>query len=199
MKKLISTLPLFFIVVFAVSACGASATPTTLAVDVQNTVAVAASTATSIPPTKAPTQLPASTETPSVMATGTSTQTPTLEVPFTTTVAATSGGNSDCIKPLQGLAGGKPTKIKIENRSGFPITLSLFLNKNAFGDCGYRGYALSKGGSILINDLIQGCYNVSAVINNPKKPVSAFGSGCINNPDKWSIIILKDSVSLQGL
>ena len=189
----------------AVNACSASATPTTEAVDVPGTAIVAAftviaethaarPTSTTVPPTKIFTQTPIPTDTPVVAVT----ETATLAATFAATATVAIEGNSDCIKPLQGLAGGKPAKIKIENNSGYPITVSLFLNKNAFGDCGYRGYALPKGGSNLITDLIQGCYSVSAVINNPKKPVSAFGYGCINNPDKWSIIVLKDSVSVQG-
>jgi hypothetical protein len=209
MKRLNRLFPLIAAAVMVVSACGSMATPTTDPADVQNTAIAAASTAvvemqtatlilTPVPPTVAPTQTPVPTDTPVILATETSSEIPTLEAAVTTTATAAGGANSDCVKPLQGLSGGKPAKIKIENNSGFPITVSLFLNKNAFGDCGYRGYALPKGGSILITDLIQGCYSASAIINNPNKPGSAFGYGCINNPDKWSFIVSKDSVSLQG-
>jgi hypothetical protein len=196
--KLIS----FLMVTVVISACGASTTPTPNPVDVQNTAAAVAFTGVAETqaalPTATSTALPTATITQTLAPTETSTETPTLEATFTATATVATGGNSECNKPLQGLSGGKPAKIKIENNSGFPVTVSLFLNKNAFGDCGYRGYTLIKGGSVLITDLIQGCYSASAIINNPKKPVSAFGYGCINNPDKWSFIVLKDSVSLQG-
>jgi len=209
MKRFYKLIPFLIVTVIVISACGASATRTQNSVDVQNTAAAAASTVVAetqaaLPPatsTALPTATPTHTLVPTETLTTAATETtkiPTLEATFTASATIAAGGNSECNKLLQGLSGGKPAKIKIENNSGFPITVSLFLNKNAFGDCGYRGYALPKGGSILITDLIQGCYSASAIINNPKKPVSAFGYGCINNPDKWSFIILKDSVSLHG-
>jgi len=123
----------------------------------------------------------------------------TTETTIIATVTASTDGNTDsCNKLLQSISGGKPAKIKIENNSGSPITLSLYLNKTPFGDCGYRGYTLGKGGSTLITDLIQGCYNVSVLINDAKRPTKSFGYGCINNPDKWSFIVSRDSVLLVG-
>jgi hypothetical protein len=181
------------------SACGTTATPTIAPVDVQNTAMVAALTIlaetqaaiptnTLVPPTETPTETPLPTETPVIL--------PSLEASPTATQAAGSG--DPCNAPLQSISGGNPAKIKIENDSGAPITLSLYLNKTPFGDCGYRGYSIGKAGSILITDLIQGCYNVSVFVNDPKKPTKSFGYGCINNPDKWTFFVTRESVTLQG-
>jgi len=180
------------------SACGTAATPTIAPVDVQNTAMVAALTIlaetqaaiptnTLVPPTETPTETLVPTETPVIL--------PSLEATPTATQAA---GGDPCNAPLQSISGGNPAKIKIENDSGAPITLSLYLNKTPFGDCGYRGYSIGKAGSILITDLIQGCYNVSVFVNDPKKPTKSFGYGCINNPDKWTFFVTRESVTLQG-
>src|SRR5689334_17650280 len=194
MKRI--SLSLFIAVAMIISACGAQATSaisaTTAPSIVVTNTQVDLSTATSIPPSPTETQ-------PVVLAT----ETPTEILPLEATVTATptesaSGSVNPCNKRLQTISGGKQAKIKIENNSGFPITVSLFLNTTPFGDCGYRGYTLGKYGSLLITDLIQACYNINVLIDNPKKQIKAFGYGCINNPDKWSFIVSKDSVSLQG-
>jgi len=182
-----STFPLFFAIALVVNACSASATPTVVMEDIQNTAVAAAftivaqtqaaiPTATSIPPTETPTQTPLPTDTPALA--------PTLEAISTATVSASSGGNGDpCNKVLQAVSGGR---------------VSLYLNQTPFGDCGFRGYTLGKGGSTLITDLVIGCYNVSVLVNDSKKPTKSFGYGCINNPDKWTFQISRASVVLVG-
>ena len=190
---------LFLIMAILLSACGAAATPTIAAGDVQNTAMVAALTIlaetqaarptnTLVPPTETPTETPLPTETPVLL--------PSLEA--TPTASQAAGSGDPCNAPLQSISGGNPAKIKIENDTGAPITLSLYLNKTPFGDCGYRGYSIGKAGSILITDLIQGCYNVSVFVNDAKKPTKSFGYGCINNPDKWTFFVTRESVTLQG-
>lgn len=192
MKRIL--LSLFIALAMIISACSAEATQAISATTTAPSIAVTntqidISTATSTPPSPTETQ-------PVVLAT----ETPTEVLPLEATVTATptSGSVNPCNKRLQTISGGKQAKIKIENNSGFPITVSLFLNTTPFGDCGYRGYTLGKYGSLLITDLIQACYNINVLIDNPKKQTKAFGYGCINNPDKWSFIVSKDSVSLQG-
>jgi len=195
----IHTRSLFLIMAILLSACGTATTPTIAPVDVQNTAMAAALTIlaetqasiptnTLVPPTETPTETLVPTETPVIL--------PSLEATPTSTQVAGSG--DPCNAPLQSISGGNPAKIKIENDSGAPITLSLYLNKTPFGDCGYRGYSIGKAGSILITDLIQGCYNVSVFVNDPKKPTKSFGYGCINNPDKWTFFVTRESVTLQG-
>jgi len=67
-----------------------------------------------------------------------------------------------------------------------------------FGVCGFRAYNLRKSGAVTITDLPQGCYNVSVLINDPKKPARSFGYGCINNSDKWTFEIRTGSVKFIG-
>lgn len=196
--KIFSTI---FIAAF-ISACGAEATPTINAVDVQNTAIsgaftlvaqteAAIPTATPLPPTSTPTQTPLPTNTPLAL--------PTLDVTLTPTIASQGGGNSDpCNVPLTGSVAGRPTMIRLVNVTKAPVLASIYLNLTSFGSCGYRGYNLSAGDSVTITDLPQGCYNVSVFVNDPKKPSRAFGYGCINNSDKWTFEIRTDSVKFTG-
>jgi len=200
--KLTRILSLLFTVTLSISACsGATATPTIDVVGIQNTAVAAAftiiaetqaaiPTITPIPPTETPTQTPQPTETPI----GVVTDTPTVAA-----LATSSSGNSDpCNAPLAANPLGKSTKIKLENKTGAPITVSVYLNLTPFGQCGFRGYNIGKGGSPVITDLPQACYNVSVFVNDPDKPTKSFGYGCINNPDQWTFVITRDTVTLQG-
>jgi len=190
------------VLIFALilSACRAPATPTIAAADVQNTALAAAFTIvaetqaaiptnTSVPPTETPTQTPQPTDTPALVAT---------ESPTATQVAQ-AGGNSDpCNAPLKSNPLGRSTRIKLENQTGAPIIVSLYLNLTAIGECGFRGYNVGKNGSTTITDLVQGCYNASVLVNDANKPTKSFGYGCINNPDQWTFVIKRDNVTLQG-
>jgi hypothetical protein len=195
---------IWFTIMFATSACGAQATPTVDVASIQNTAVAAAytviaetqaaiPTSTPIPPTETPTQTPLPTETP--VPTETSTVAPGLASTATTVVGGT---NDPCNAVLPANPLGQPTKIKLENNTGAPITVSIYMNLTPFGQCGFRGYNLGKIDSVTITDLPQACYNVSVFVNDPKKPSKAFGYGCINNPDQWTFVIEKETISLQG-
>lgn len=194
------TLSLIISLAIIISACGAPAAPTIDAVAIQNTAVAAAltivaetqaaiPTSTPIPPTETPTQTPLPTDTPVLLATDT---------PEATATLAGSVNNDPCNAPLAANPLGKPTKIKLENNTGAPIIASVYLNITPFGQCGFRGYNLGKGSSTVITDLPQACYNVSVLVNDPNKPTKSFGYGCVNNPDQWTFVITRDSVSLQG-
>ena len=208
--KNIRALSLIVAIVVFLSACITPTTPTVDVVNIQNTAIAATftmsaktyaalSTLTIIPPTETPTSTststPTATDIPVVLATETSAQ----EITVTPIPVISAGGNSyPCNLPLNTISGGRPTKIKIQNDSRSRITVRLTLNKTPFGDCGYRDYAIGKVGSLLITDLIQGCYNITVLVNDPSSQTTLRGYGCINNTDKWTFIVKKDSVSLQG-
>jgi len=154
-------------------------------------------TSTSVPATDTPTQTQIPTDTPVLLVTETPTTLDTAIATATSVVSA--GGNTDpCNTPLTISPHGDPTKIRLWNQTNAPILASIYLNKTPFGECGFRGYNISKGGAVTITDLTQACYNISVFINDPKKPSKVFGYGCINNSDQWTFVINKDTASLQG-
>jgi len=186
--KNIRALLLIVVIVIFLSACNTPTIPTVDVLSIQNTAIAATftmsaktyaalSTLTFILPTE--TSAPDAIDTP---------------IPV-----VSAGGNSyPCNLPLKSISGGSPTKIKIQNDSRSRITVRLILKKTPFGDCGYRDYTIGKVGSLLITDLIQGCYNITVLVNDPSSQTTLTGYGCINNTDKWTFIVKKDSVSLQG-
>ena len=185
-----------------VSACSAPATPTAIdIVSIQNTSVAAALTIIAETQAAIPTSTPLPTETPTETPKQTlqPTETPAVtETPTAIALATSAGGTDPCNAPLAAGPSGRPTKIKLENDTGAPITVSVYMNLTPFGQCGFRGYNIGKKGSTLITDLPQACYNISVLVNDPDKPTKSFGYGCINNPDQWTFVITRDSVSLQG-
>jgi hypothetical protein len=172
-------------------------------VSIQNTSIAAALTIVAETMAAIPTSTPVATSTPTETPTPTlqPTETPAVaETPTAIALATSAGGSADpCDAPLGADPLGRPTKIKLENGTGAPITVSVYLNLTPFGQCGYRGYNIGKGGAPVITDLPQACYNVFVWINDPNKPTTSSGSGCINNSDQWTFVIKRDSVTLQGL
>src|ERR1043165_7563572 len=161
------------------SACGAPAAPTANPADVQGTAMAAAFTKiaetqatiptdTPLPPTLAPTQtpLPLPTDTPAAL--------PTLEMSPTTAASTNNSGSNaggdicDSLTHILTAPSGQPTRIRIDNTTRYAVTVSIYLNKTEFGECGFRSYTLGKNGSVVIDDLVQGCYNLSAWSDDPK-------------------------------
>lgn len=181
------------------AACGAEPAPTMSVADVQSTAVSAAftivaqtqaaiPTATPLPPTETPTQTPPPTNTAAPL--------PTLAVTLTNTPAA---GGDPCATRVLGKPLGKATRILIDNTTKYPIQISLYLNEtDSHNECGYRGYALAKNGSVLITDLVQGCYNLWAWSTDSNKPFNSAGYGCINNPDKWTFQVTEQTIKFVG-
>jgi hypothetical protein len=199
MKRFL-TLTVLIIITMFINACGAAATPTTSPVDIQNTAIVAAMTliaetqaaiptSTPLPPTETFTATPLPTDTPVLL--------PTLETAVTLVPTSSSGGGDPCAnRVLSASPNGQPTKIQIVNTTKVAVQVSLYLNETAaHGECGYRAYSLAPNQSIVITNLIQGCYNLWAWSSNPKLPFNvASGTSCINNPDKWIFQISKNAI-----
>jgi len=198
-------LPILLALAVLLTACGPQGTPTMSPAEVQGTAVssawtmvamtqLAIPTATPLPPTEVPSPTPPPTFTPL--------PSPTLDPAFviapTSTTSSTSG--DPCNQPLVSNPDGKKTRLRLQNESGSPVTLSIYLNKTPFGVCGYRGYSLGRGDRVYV-DFPQGCYYFWAIINNPKKPGNISGGGdniCANNSDLWVVRILKDRINLAA-
>jgi hypothetical protein len=204
MKRL-SILTVIIVATLIISACGGEpAAPTMNAVDVQNTAVAAAltmvaqtqaaiPTATPLPPTETPTQTPLPTDTPLPL--------PTLNVTLTSTTAPVGNntGGDPCATRVLSPSKGRETIIRVVNTTNVTITVSMYLNETAsHGECGYRGFTLSKNNDIVYDDLVQGCYNLWAWSDDPKGKFSSNGYGCINNPDKWTFEVTASNIKFVG-
>ncbi len=91
--------------------------------------------------------------------------------------------------------------MKIVNSTRSPVTVSIYLSKTAFGECGYRAYTLGPMDSVYDETTLpQGCYTAFALINDPKKPSKAFSSGamCPNNDDKWTMVVQPEVIKFYS-
>lgn len=199
MKQISTILWILTTATILLTACGAEDVPPTLSVaDVQSTAVSAALTIvaqtqqaiptnTSLPPTETPTSTPLPTNTPLEL--------PTLAVTATNTAVA---GGDPCATRVLGKPQGKNTTIKIDNQTKQKVAVSLYLNEtDSHNECGYRYYELAKNGSVVITDLVYGCYNLWAW-NLDGKAFNSAGYGCINNPDKWTFVITEATIRFDG-
>jgi hypothetical protein len=197
MKKLLLIL---FAGVFLISACGPAPEPTMSAEDVQGTAVAAAwtmvaeteaaiPTATPIPPTEtpSPTPLPTNTILP-------------LELPTQALViqptATTASSTDECNRVLTS-PDGPQTTLLISNETKAPIGITIGLLKNVFGECGYLYYIIPKNGSSRVTVPL-GCYWAYAYVNDPKQPTTVEGGGyCMNNTDKWTMVVRRENIILN--
>jgi threonine dehydratase len=100
---------------------------------------------------------------------------------------------SGCIPVIAGLAAGKPVVVEYDTFcDGVAVSFMMPEMYPLLRDT----YTLGrhKNNDIVITDLVQGCYNILAWSDDPKVRVSAYGGGCINNPDKWTFEIKENSI-----
>jgi hypothetical protein len=199
MKKLVT---LMFASLFLLSACGPEPEPTMSAAEVQGTAVAAAwtmvaetqaaiPTATLIPPTDTSIPTLPPTATPILLPTQ-----PISVLPTDTQTAASGDICQDLKHVIPAEAAGPKTTIKIVNEHKVPVTISLYLNKTVFGECGYRSYSISKNGST-VQTLPQGCYSAWAWSQDSKENFNSSGFGlCANNSDKWTIVIRGEVIIL---
>ncbi len=204
--KRFSSLTLALMISLIVSACGAKPTPTANPIDIQSTVAAQASTmiaqtqaaiptATPLPPTAPFTDTPAPTNTFLPV--------PSSAITLTPIPSGNSGGEDPCIhKVLPAILKGEPAKIRIDNSTKVAVSVSVYLNQIApQGECGYRTYTVDPGQSVVVNNLIVGCYTLWAWNPDPKAYfIVTNGTTCIDsvaNSDTWVFSISTRSIDLK--
>lgn len=187
--------------VVALAACGPTATPTMNPADVQGTAVAAAwtvvamtqaaiPTATPLPPTEtpSPTPLPTFTALPPTAA-----EFPTQAVFSAPTNIPVGGPTADpCNAPIAASAAGHPVKVNLLNKSSGTATLSLYLQKTEFGECGIYSFVLGQGNNKVT--LLEGCYWAGAFITGPKHSSKSFGNFCVTDPSHSWTVTIKDEV-----
>ncbi len=175
-------IPVLAIAAILLAACGQPAEPTLSPEEVSGTAVAAAwtivaetqaaiPTNTPIPPTETPTPTPLPTFTPAEPS-------PTIEVVVQPTATTAKG---KCEGPLNVAEAGPQSNVRLENETGGTVTLSLHLGEgtNAFGQCGFLGYTLTKNQKLVVS-LPKGVYFAYAFINYANGDTSQ-ASGYINN------------------
>lgn len=186
-------------------ACGDApqAKPTIDPVDLQSTMVAAASTlvaetqaaipTATIPPTATATNTPAFTPTIPPL--------PTLGATFTASPAPNPYAGDPCINNLLPASlEGEKIKIRIDNPTRAAINVSVYLQQSGPGSvCGYRGYTLTAGGSLVISDLVEGCYTLWAWNPDPKGYFMVTnGTSCLDKSTTWAFDITPNGIRLRN-
>lgn len=203
---LVQALAQALVITLIMSACGTpQATATVNAVDVENTmvsdiVTMLAETHAAIP-TDTPTPTATVTITSTSAATATLPLMPTLEATFTVLPPAGNSGPVDpCINQVlpAGLEG-EPIRIRIDNPTRATLMVSVNLQQSGPQSvCGYRGYTLAPGESLVINDLVEGCYTLWAWNPDPDDYfIVTNGTNCLDDSNSWTFDISTSSLRLR--
>lgn len=94
---------------------------------------------------------------------------------------------------------GQPIKIRIDNPTKAAIMVSFNLQQSGpQGLCGYRAYSLTAGQSLVINNLVEGCYSVWAWNPDPKNYFMVTnGTSCLNGSSNWTFDISPNGIKLR--
>jgi len=197
MKKV---LPLILVIGALLAACAPKATPTIDVAQVQASAVAMAFTMSAQTQAALPTNTPIPpmpTATIPPPATPTTFALPTFPVVAPTATSAASSANP-CSVPLAKNPTGKQTTLRVVNENKAQVQGSICLSKTPFGEFGVIGIVLSRNQDTILT-VPQGCYSAYFWVNDPKKPSTAQGYGlCMNNTDKWTMVIRQDTVVLKG-
>lgn len=196
---------LLLAVALVLSGCGSQAAPppTVSPLEIQNTMVAAAftmvaetqsavPTVTPLPPTATVTNTPFTTDTPLPL--------PFSDLTLTPAPSTSAGGGDPCInKTLPPTLKGKPVKIRVNNSTKGTVQLSVYLNQTTGQDvCGYRTYSIEPQQSIVLNNLIEGCYSLWAWNPDPEAYFMVTnGTSCLDSADTWVFDITTGSLRLK--
>jgi len=196
------------VITLIISACSVriapQAAPTIDPVNLQSTAVAAAftivaETQAAIPTATVPTPTITLTNTPAF--TATIPPLPTLGATFTPNPIQTSAAEDPCInKVLPDSLTGETIKIRIDNPTDATISVSVYLQQSRpQGVCGYRGYALAAQDSLVITDLVEGCYTIWAWNPDPKDYFMVTnGTSCLDTSQNWTFdIVPSGSIKLR--
>ena len=166
-----SALTTITVMVLLLSACGTKAVPTVDPALVQASAVAAANTMLAMTQAAMPTETPIP---PTLEVTDTPQPTPTipplptnLVFPSPTTAPAPSSGSSggECNGPIVASKGENLFTVLINNKTNDLLGVSLYLNKNSWGDCGYwsspAGISANSSASVTL-PASNSCYHVTA-------------------------------------
>jgi hypothetical protein len=201
MNKLITA---FLTVGVLITACGPRATPTIDPAQVQASAVAAASTmialtqaaiptATPVPPTDTPSPTPLPSFTPAVLAT-----LPFQAASSPTPLTSSGGGEDDCNHVLDVGEAGPLTRFRITNETTGTVNISLFMAKNAFGQCGYvSASGIAKNSQVNLQVPL-GCWSAYAWSTGKINLTTSGYLGCVNNTDLWNVFIRPEAILLKS-
>ena len=191
-------------IMLMISACGAGAapetTPTINPVDLQSTMAVAALQIAAQTQAAIPTATPLPTFTNTPDATATLPVLPTLGATFTALPGGNAGAQDPCITAtLPPNLQGEKIRFRIDNPTRATINVTVYLLQASPGAvCGYRAYTLEPAGSLVIGDMVVGCYTIWAWNPDPDDYFMVTnGTSCLDASNTWAFDVSTNRINLR--
>ncbi len=191
--------------VLVLGACGAGgppATPTINAVDLQSTMMsaalrIVAETQAAIPTA---TLQPTATITNTPPPTSTFPPLPSPDIAFTPLPGVNPSGADPCIyQTLPAPLVGDRIRVRIDNPTSSTLMVSVNLQQTGPQSlCGYRGYTLAAHESLVLNDLVVGCYTLWAWNPDPQDYFMVTnGTSCLDSSNTWTFDITPSGLGLR--
>jgi hypothetical protein len=194
--KVPAGISIFMIIIL--TACGSAAKPTLSVTDIQNTAfpmvmtqyaqtKAAQPTATPIPPS--PTEQPTFAPLPT-FAVGTPINVPVIDPNATPT--------ADCNQPIPPKTAGTTVQVKLVNKSGGPVSLSLGMNApNELGECGIYSFNLRDKESVVVK-ILSACYWGYGYQTGIKPSTPGVGNICLTDTEEIrGVTIGKQSIGFD--
>jgi DNA-binding CsgD family transcriptional regulator len=126
---------------------------------------------------------------------------PTFTPTASPATASTPSNAGTCNGVIPAHPAGPTVNLSLANKTRASITISLFLARNKFGECGYRSYVLSQLSSIALTEVLPyGCYYTYAIINDPKNPTHVTsGPDCITEADKITFTVTYTNIKISPI
>ena len=196
--KLLLTIITFL--VLHLTSCGVKAAPTIDPAQVQASAVVVLNTMIAMTQEAMPTETP-------VPPTFTPSDTPTTPpMPATATPASTAGAPGNSTGECNGLISANKGELMlknllINNKTKVVLGVSIYLNKNAFGDCGFWATpsGISANSSTTISNFFpsNSCYHVTAYTISGKPDFRVGNDFCVGSSgDKFALNITENGIGI---
>ena len=211
-SKSILTISVVVVLLLILSACGAKAIPTTDPAFVQASAVAAANTMLAMtqaamptetlisPPTTTLPDTPQPVPTIPPLPTNPVLISPVLPSPTAVTSSASGSSGGECSGTIKTSKGENLATITINNKTNVLLGLSLYLNKNSWGDCGFWSSpaGISPNSSITLTSLpaSNSCYHVTAWTLTGKPSFMNGNNFCVGiNSTHYTINVTTSSIS----
>ena len=192
-----SSISIFILTVLA--ACGPAPKPTLSVTDIQNTAFPLVMTQYAQTKAAVPTNTPIPTTQPTLAPLLTPLPTFALETPISAPVNNPNAtATADCSQPAPLKPKGATVQIKLVNKSGGPVNLSLGMNNaNDQGECASYYFGLRDKESVVVT-ILSGCYWGYGYQTGPKPSTPGVHNICLTDTTEIrGLTIGKDSIGFD--
>ncbi len=187
------------LITLMLAACGPAAAPTLSVTDIQNTAFPLVMTQYAMTKAAIPTDTPIPTSAPTLAATLAPIATLAFETPINVpAVNPNASPTADCSQPAPTKPKGDTVQIRLVNKSGGPVNLSMGMNEpNDQGECAAYYFGLRDKEAIVVT-MLSGCYWGYGYQTGPKPSTPEVHNICLTDTSQTrGLTIGTDSIGFD--